>query len=122
MLRLLRATTVLGFLLMFLVLLERDYIESAVVEGRIRTPPLVREIVEDARESGLEPQDLLQRRRRAALKNLDEFYQERMDEELAGWAVLRLERQLERSRAKLEENYSLRKASLQRRFDREAGR
>ena len=118
---LLGAVTFLGFFVVLLVPLGCDYIESGDVEGRILTPPSVREVIEDAEGLGLKPQDLLERRRRAALKDLEELYQDRMDDAPTDRAVRRLEPQLERAKARLDENYDLRKDRLQRRLDREAG-
>ena len=121
MLRPLKTIIVLASFSALLVSLGCDLIESVGGEEKILTPPPVGEIIETADKLGLKPKDLLERRRQAALRELDEFYQEQMDEALTDRAIRRLERQLERSRSKLEENYDLRKDRLQQRLERESG-
>ena len=78
-------------MLVLLVSLGCDYIDTGDAEEKIQTAPSVRDIMDDAEELGLEPEDLLERRRIAAIEDLEELYQERMDDAptdgpLSGWS------------------------------------
>ena len=77
-------------------------LESAVdEETAILTPASVQEIMDDSDELGLGPKNLLKRRRAAAHEDLDELYQDRMDEAVNDRAIRRLEAQLDRARTRL---------------------
>lgn len=91
-------------------------------EAKILEPPSVREIIDDADELGLRPRNLLQRRRAAAVEDLEDLYQERMDDARGDRAIERLERQLERQTDRLHRNYDVRLERLEDRLDREAER
>ena len=88
-------------------------------EAALLEPPSVRSIIDEADELGLEPADLLERRRRAAIEDLEEIYEERIDDASGDRAVARLERQLERQTDKLNSNYDRRLERLEDRLDRD---
>ena len=98
-----------------------DYIDTGDEEEKIQTAPSVRDIMDDAEELGLEPEDLLDRRRSAAIEDLEELYQERMDDAPTDRAIERLERQLERAIVRLNNNYDRREERLKDRLERESG-
>ena len=116
-----RMATLFGFMLVLLVSLGCDYIDAGDAEEELLTPPSVREIMEDAEELGLEPGDLLERRRSAAVDDLNDLYQDLMDDAPTDRAFERLERQLERALVRLNTNYDQRAERLRIRLDREAG-
>ena len=88
-------------------------------EAKILEPPTVREIIDDADELGLQPHNLLRRRRAAAVEDLEELYHERMDDARGDRAIERLERQLERQLDRLHRNYDVRQDRLEDRLERE---
>ena len=99
-------------------LVSCGYIETEEsVEAKLLEPPSVREIIDDADELGLEPIDLLERRRDAAIEDLEELYAERIDEASSDRASERLERQLNRALDQLNENYDRRLARLEDRLE-----
>ena len=95
-----------------------EYLETDE-EAKLLQPPSVRAIIDDAEELGLEPKDLLKRRRAAAKEDLEELYEERMDEARGDRAIERLERQLDRALTRLDRNYDQRLSRLEERLGRE---
>ena len=120
-----RMATLFGLMLALLVSMVSmvsmgcDYIDTGGEEEKIQTAPSVRDIMDDAEELGLEPEDLLDRRRSAAIEDLEELYQERMDDAPTDRAIERLERQLERAIVRLNNNYDRREERLKDRLERE---
>ena len=97
-----------------------EYLETeGDEEVKILTPPSVREIIDDAEELGLEPVDLLARRRAAAHKDLVELYDERKDDAVNDRAIRRLDAQLGRASDRLDENYDRREERLEERLERD---
>ena len=91
-----------------------DYIETGEsLEAKLLEPPSVSEIIDDADELGLEPTDLLERRRTAAIEDLEEIYADRIDEASSDRAAERLEKQLVRALKKLNTNYDRRLSRLE---------
>ena len=108
-----------GFLV--LAALGCEYLElEEDVEAEILKPPSVRSIIDEADELNLSPVDLLERRRNAAIEDLEELYEERIDEASSDAAVQRLERRLERQTERLNANYDRRRARLEERLDADA--
>ena len=112
-----RIATFFGLMLALLVSLGCEYINTGDVEEKILTPPSVRQIMEDADELGLRPLNLLERRRNAAIEDLEDLYQDRMDDAPTDRAFERLERQLDRAIDRLNNNYDERKERLKARLD-----
>ena len=120
MTRFLTAAALLFSLLAFMSVSGCEYLETEVDEEvKILTPPSVREIIDDAEELGLEPVDLLARRRAAAHKDLEELYDERKDEAVNDRAIRRLDAQLGRAGDRLDENYDRRQDRLEERLERD---
>ena len=113
-----RMATFFGLMLVLLVSLGCEYINTGDVEEKILTSPSVRQIMDDADELGLKPLDLLERRRKAAIEDLDDLYQDRKDDSPTDRAFERLDRQLERATARLNKNYDLREVRLKERLER----
>ena len=116
-----RMATFFGLMLALLVSLGCDYIDAGDVEEKILTAPSVRDVMDDAEELSLDPKDLLDRRRSAAIEDLEELYQGRMDDAPTDRAIERLDRQLERAMARLNTNYDQRAERLKVRLERKAG-
>ena len=116
-----RMATFFGFMLALLVSLGCDYIDAGDEEEKLLTAPSVGDIMDDSEELGLEPEDLLERRRSAAIEDLEELYQDRMDDAPTDRAIERLERQLERAIVRLNTNYDRREERLEDRREQEAG-
>ena len=116
-----RMAMVFGLALVVLVSLGCEYLDldSADEEEKILTPPSVRDIIDDADALGMRPKNLLNRRRSAAKEDLEELYQDRMDDAPTDRAVDRLERQLDRALARLDNNYDQRLERLEQRLERE---
>ena len=112
-----RMATFFGLMLALLVSLGCEYIDTGDAEEKILTPPSVRQIMEDAEELGLEPLDLLERRRLAAIEDLEDLYQDRKDDAPTDRAFERLERQLERAIVRLNDNYDQRLERLEARLE-----
>ena len=112
-----RMATFFGLMLALLVSLGCEYINTGDAEEKILTPPSVRQIMDDADELGLRPLNLLERRRTAAIEDLEDLYQDRMDDVPTDRAFERLERQLERATDRLNNNYDQRKDRLKARLD-----
>lgn len=112
-----RMATFFGLMLALLVSLGCEYIDTGDAEEKILTPPSVRQIMEDADELGLRPLNLLERRRNAAIEDLEDLYQDRMDDVPTDRAFERLERQLDRATDRLNNNYDQRKDRLKARLD-----
>ena len=117
----LRTPVVVLLSLALMLVLGCEYIGPVDEEERILTPPSVREIIDDAEELGLEPMDLLERRRMAAIEDLNDLYQDRMDDASGDRVIQRLERQLERALDLLNDNYDRRKARLEARLEGDGG-
>ena len=115
-----RMATFFGFMLALLVSLGCEYLDVEDAEEKILTPPSVRQIMDDAEELGLKPKNLLKRRRSAAIEDLEDLYQDRMDDAPTDRAFERVERQLERAMARLNKNYDQRLERLEARLEREA--
>ena len=117
--------SVRGVLLLFVALaalafalVACDYIGTGeALDAKLLEPPSVREIIEDADELGLEPVDLLKRRRAAAIEDLEEIYADRIDEASSDRAAERLEKQLVRALKKLNTNYDRRLSRLEDRLE-----
>ena len=114
-----RMAMVFGCVLALVVLAGCDYLDTGDVEEKILTPPSVREIMDDAEELDLDPKELLERRREAAKEDLEELYQDRMDDAPTDRAVERLDRQLDRALVRLDTNYDHRLERLNQRLERE---
>ena len=112
-----RMATFFGFMLALLVSLGCEYLDTGDAEEKILTPPSVREIMEDADELDLRPLNLLERRRNAAIEDLEDLYQDRKDDAPTDRAFERLDRQLDRSIVRLNNNYDQRKDRLKARLD-----
>ena len=112
-----RMATFFGFMLALLVSLGCEYLDTEDAEEKILTPPSVRQIMDDAEELGLKPKNLLKRRRSAAIEDLEDLYQDRMDDAPTDRAFERLERQLDRATDRLNNNYDQRKDRLKARLD-----
>ena len=110
---------VFGCVLVLVVLAGCDYLDTGDEEEDILTPPSVSDIIDDADALGMRPKNLLQRRRNAAKEDLEELYQDRMDDAPTDRAVDRLERQLDRALARLDNNYDQRLERLEQRLERE---
>ena len=110
---------VFGCVMALVVSMGCEYLDSGDVEEKILTPPSVSDIIDDADGLGIEPLDLLERRRSAAIEDLEELYQDRMDDAPTDRAVDRLERQLDRALARLDNNYDQREERLKKRLDRD---
>ena len=107
-------------LLAFMSVSGCEYLEKeGDEEVKILTPPSVREIIDDAEELGLEPVDLLARRRAAAHKDLVELYDDRKDDAVNDRAIRRLDAQLGRAGDRLDENYDRREERLEERMARD---
>ncbi len=111
-----RMATFFGLMLVLLVSLGCEYINTGDVEEKILTPPSVRQIMDDADELGLGAEDLLELRRNAAIEDLEDLYQDRMDDAPTDRAFERLERQLDRATDRLNNNYDERKERLKARL------
>ena len=112
-----RMATFFGLMLALLVSLGCEYINTGDAEEKILTPPSVRQIMDDADELGLRPLGLLERRRNAAIEDLEDLYQDRKDDAPTDRAFERLDRQLDRATDRLNTNYDQRKDRLQARLD-----
>ena len=112
-----RMATFFGLMLALLVSLGCEYLDTEDEEEKILTPPSVRQVMEDADELGLRPLNLLERRRNAAIEDLEDLYQDRMDDVPTDRAFERLERQLDRATDRLNNNYDQRKDRLKARLD-----
>ena len=119
MLGLFRMAMVFGCVLALVVSMGCEYLDSGDVEEKILTPPSVRDIIDDADELGMGPVDLLERRRSAAKEDLEELYQDRMDDAPSDRAIERLGRQLDRALARLDDNYDQRLVRLEARLARD---
>ena len=120
MTRFLTAAALLFSLLAFMSVSGCEYLETeGDDEAKILTPPSVREVIDDAEELGLDPVNLLGRRRAAAHKDLEELYDDRKDEAVNDRIITRLDAQLERARDRLDENYDRRKDRLRERMSRD---
>ena len=107
-------------LLAFMSVSGCEYLETeGDDEAKILTPPSVREVIDDAEELGLQPLNLLRRRRDAAHRDLEELYDDRKDEGVNDRIITRLDAQLERARDRLDENYDRRKDRLRERMSRD---
>ena len=104
--------TFFGLMLALLVSLGCEYIDTGDAEEKILTPPSVRQIMDDADELGLRPLGLLERRRNAAIEDLEDLYQDRKDDAPTDRAFERLDRQLDRATDRLNNNYDQRKDRL----------
>ena len=111
-----RMATFFGFMLVLLVSLGCEYLNTGDAEEKILTPPSVREIMEDAEELDLRPLNLFERRRNAAIEDLEDLYQDRMDDAPTDRAFDRLERQLDRAIVRLNNKYDQRKDRLKARL------
>ena len=108
-----------GFLA--LAALGCEYLESEEdVEAAILKPPSIRSIIDEADELNLGPVDLLERRRNAAIEDLEELYEERIDKVSSDAAERRLERRFERQTERLNANYDRRRARLEERLAADA--
>ena len=114
-----RMAALIGLMLGVLVSLGCEYIYTGDQEEKILTPPSVRDIIDDADGLGIEPVDLLEQRRNAAKEDLEELYQDRMDDAPTDRAVERLGRQLDRVLVRLDNNYDQRLERLEERLERE---
>ena len=112
-----RMATFFGLMLALLVSMGCEYIDTGDGEEKILTPPSVRQIMDDADELGLRPLGLLERRRTAAIEDLEDLYQDRKDDAPTDRAFERLDRQLDRATDRLNTNYDQRKDRLQARLD-----
>ena len=112
-----RIATFFGLMLALLVSMGCEYIDTGDGEEKILTPPSVRQIMDDAEELGLRPLGLLERRRTAAIEDLEDLYQDRKDDAPTDRAFERLDRQLDRATDRLNNNYDERKDRLQARLD-----
>ena len=113
-----RMATFFGLMLVLLVSMGCEYIDTGDGEEKILTPPSVRQIMDDADELGLRPLGLLERRRTAAIEDLEDLYQDRKDDAPTDRAFERLDRQLDRATDRLNTNYDQRKDRLQARLER----
>ena len=113
-----RMATFFGLMLALLVSLGCEYLDTEDEEEKILTPPSVRQVMEDSDELGLRPLNLLERRRSAAIEDLEDLYQDRKDDAPTDRAFERLDRQLERGIARLNENYDQREDRLKARLKR----
>ena len=113
-----RMATFFGLMLALLVSMGCEYIDTGDGEEKILTPPSVRQIMDDADELGLRPLGLLERRRTAAIEDLEDLYQDRKDDAPTDRAFERLDRQLDRATDRLNTNYDQRKDRLQARLER----
>ena len=113
-----RMATFFGLMLALLVSLGCEYLDTEDEEEKILTPPSVRQVMDDADELGLRPLNLLERRRSAAIEDLEDLYQDRKDDAPTDRAFERLDRQLERGIARLNKNYDQREDRLKARLKR----
>ena len=113
-----RMVTFFGLMLALLVSLGCEYIDTGDGEEKILTPPSVRQIMDDSEELGLGPLNLLERRRLAAVEDLEDLYQDRKDDSPTDRAFERLDRQLERATARLNKNYDQREDRVKERIER----
>ena len=113
-----RMVTFLGLMLALLVSLGCEYLDTGDAEEKILTPPSVRQVMDDADELGLRPLNLLERRRTAAIEDLEDLYEDRKDDAPTDRAFERLDRQLDRATDRLNTNYDQRKDRLKARLER----
>ena len=113
----LRTPLVVFLSLALMLVLGCEYIGPVDEEDKILTPPSVREVIEDAEELDMKPLELLKLRRAAAREDLEELYQDRMDDAVGDRSIQRLERQLERALDRLDDNYDQRKSRLEARLE-----
>ena len=113
-----RMATFFGLMLALLVSLGCEYLDTEDEEEKILTPPSVRQVMDDADELGLRPLNLLERRRSAAIEDLEDLYQDRKDDAPTDRAFERVDRQLDRATDRLNTNYDQRKDRLKARLER----